>query len=52
VKDYVDAVKKAPSGQMGLFSAPFENLPLRDAIDFYKHEYGATIWVRGARQTR
>jgi len=26
--------------QLGLFSAPFENLPLRDAIDFYKHEKG------------
>jgi len=24
--------------QLGLFSAPFENLPLREAIDFYKHE--------------
>ena len=31
---------KAASGQMGLFSAPFENLPLRDAIDFYRHERG------------
>jgi adenine-specific DNA-methyltransferase len=31
---------KAPAGQMGLFSAPFENLPLRDAIDFYRHERG------------
>jgi adenine-specific DNA-methyltransferase len=28
------------TGQMGLFQAPFENLPLRDAIDFYKHEKG------------
>lgn len=26
--------------QPGLFDAPFENLPLRDAIDFYKHEKG------------
>lgn len=26
--------------QYGLFSAPFENLPLRDAIDFYKHDKG------------
>lgn len=26
--------------QPGLFNAPFENLPLRDAIDFYKHERG------------
>ena len=29
-----------PSGQLGLFNAPFENLPLRDAIDFYKHDRG------------
>lgn len=26
--------------QPGLFDAPFENLPLRDAIDFYQHERG------------
>ena len=26
--------------QLGLFNAPFENLPLRDAIDFYKHDRG------------
>lgn len=26
--------------QPGLFDAPFENLPLRDALDFYKHEKG------------
>lgn len=26
--------------QPGLFDAPFENLPLRDAIDFYKHDRG------------
>ncbi|MBA3403854.1 MAG: site-specific DNA-methyltransferase [Gemmatimonadaceae bacterium] len=26
--------------QLGLYSAPFENLPLRDAIDFYKHDKG------------
>ena len=37
--------KGAPGGKMralqpGLFDAPFENLPLRDAIDFYKHEKG------------
>jgi adenine-specific DNA-methyltransferase len=30
----------SPKMQLGLFSAPFENLPLRDAIDFYKHEKG------------
>ncbi|MBK6865831.1 MAG: site-specific DNA-methyltransferase [Ideonella sp.] len=29
-----------PPAQMGLFSAPFEDVPLRDAIDFYKHERG------------
>ena len=33
--------KAKPGGmQPGLFDAPFENLPLRDAIDFYKHERG------------
>lgn len=26
--------------QMGLFAAPFENLPLRQALDFYRHEKG------------
>jgi len=26
--------------QPGLFDAPFESLPLRDAIDFYKHDKG------------
>lgn len=26
--------------QPDLFAAPFENLPLRDAIDFYRHERG------------
>jgi adenine-specific DNA-methyltransferase len=31
---------KAKALQPGLFDAPFENLPLRDAIDFYKHEKG------------
>ncbi|WP_044985621.1 site-specific DNA-methyltransferase [Sorangium cellulosum] len=29
-----------PKMQLGLFSAPFENLPLRDAADFYKHDKG------------
>jgi len=29
-----------PKTQLSLFSAPFENLPLRDAIDFYKHDKG------------
>jgi adenine-specific DNA-methyltransferase len=44
----LNAVRKRPKGekaaqpkmQLGLFSAPFENLPLRDAIDFYKHDKG------------
>ena len=31
---------KAEFMQPDLFAAPFENLPLRDAIDFYKHERG------------
>lgn len=26
--------------QIGMFSAPFEDLPLRDAISFYKHDKG------------
>lgn len=30
----------AAQPQLGLFTAPFENLPLRDAIDFYKHDKG------------
>lgn len=47
----LSAVRKASKGegkskgaekaiQPGLFDAPFENLPLRDAIDFYRHERG------------
>lgn len=47
----LSAVRKAMNGeggskgmekaiQPGLFDAPFENLPLRDAIDFYRHEKG------------
>ncbi len=47
----LSAVRKAMRGegkakgaekaiQPGLFDAPFENLPLRDAIDFYRHERG------------
>jgi adenine-specific DNA-methyltransferase len=31
---------KKGSFQPGLFEAPFENLPLREAVDFYKHERG------------
>ncbi|MGN8159812.1 site-specific DNA-methyltransferase [Salinisphaera sp. SWV1] len=30
--------KDTPSFQADLFHAPFENLPLREAIDFYKHD--------------
>lgn len=44
VSKHIKAAKsgKGMSGafQPGLFDAPFENLPLRDAIDFYKHERG------------
>jgi len=32
--------KKVRLVQPGLFEAPFENLPLRDAIDFYRHDKG------------
>ena len=40
-----DKAKGAKAAQMkaiqpGLFDAPFESLPLRDAIDFYKHDKG------------
>jgi adenine-specific DNA-methyltransferase len=40
VQKQVKAAKGKGSGkfQPDLFSAPFENLPLRDAIDFYKHD--------------
>ncbi len=31
---------KKSSFQPGLFEAAFENLPLREAVDFYKHERG------------
>lgn len=34
------APKRSAAVQPGLFDAPFENLPLRDAIDFYRHERG------------
>jgi len=38
-------IKDAKAGkrggiQPGLFDAPFESLPLREAVDFYKHERG------------
>lgn len=36
----VKAGKASPAVQPDLFNAPFENLPLRDALDFYKHERG------------
>ena len=33
--------KKRPGGiQPSLFDAPFESLPLRDAVDFYRHDKG------------
>jgi adenine-specific DNA-methyltransferase len=32
--------KSASAIQPGLFEAPFESLPLRSAIDFYKHDRG------------
>ncbi|MDZ4780060.1 MAG: site-specific DNA-methyltransferase [Planctomycetia bacterium] len=31
---------KTSGVQPSLFDAPFENLPLRDAVDFYKHDRG------------
>lgn len=30
--------QSSPAFQPDMFHAPFENLPMRDAIDFYKHE--------------
>ncbi|MEO8384094.1 MAG: site-specific DNA-methyltransferase [Betaproteobacteria bacterium] len=39
-KQQESTVKKSTGQQAGLFAAPFENLPLRDAIDFYKHDRG------------
>lgn len=39
-KDAKDS-KTAPGGvQPGLFEAPFESVPLRKALDFYKHDRG------------
>src|SRR5690606_3552996 len=35
-----EGASASPRHQADLFAAPFENLPLRDAIDFYKHERG------------
>lgn len=41
VRKALQADKKGVfEAQLGLFHAPFENMPLRDAIDFYKHEKG------------
>ena len=40
LKKEAKSKNQAPVGQLGLFNAPFENLPLRDAIDFYKHDRG------------
>lgn len=33
-------VDQAKLRQASLFEAPFENLPLRDAVDFYRHDKG------------
>ncbi|HEX5031959.1 MAG TPA: DNA methyltransferase, partial [Candidatus Eisenbacteria bacterium] len=44
-KTIVDTVRKRngePGRQMSLFEAPEENLPLREAIEFYKHAHGWT----------
>lgn len=44
-KTIVDAVRKRngePQRQLSLFEAPQENLPLREAIEFYKHAHGWT----------
>ena len=35
-----DGKKRAGAIQPGLFEAPFESLPLRDAVDFYRHDKG------------
>lgn len=40
MKSETKAKGVSPAIQPGLFDAPFENLPLRDAIDFYRHERG------------
>lgn len=34
------AADKGPAVQASLFEAPFEALPLRNAVDFYKHDKG------------
>lgn len=34
------SVDEANLRQANLFEAPFENLPLRDAVDFYRHDKG------------
>ena len=39
-KRQAEAEKDQPSGQLCLLNPPFENLSLRDAIDFYRHEKG------------
>ncbi|MBK1720980.1 site-specific DNA-methyltransferase [Thiocystis violacea] len=40
VRKRMKDAKDARPFQSDLFAAPFENLPLRDAIDFYRHEKG------------
>jgi adenine-specific DNA-methyltransferase len=40
VRKQMEEDKKGKVRQGNLFAAPFEQLPLRDAIDFYKHDKG------------
>ncbi|MCB9199001.1 MAG: site-specific DNA-methyltransferase [Flavobacteriales bacterium] len=40
VRKRMDDAKKGRTMQGDLFAAPFEQLPLREAIDFYKHDKG------------
>ena len=40
VRKSVAEAKAGKAFQMGLFEAPFETVPLREAIDFYRHDRG------------
>lgn len=40
VRKRMDDARKGRTMQGDLFAAPFEQLPLREAIDFYKHDKG------------
>jgi adenine-specific DNA-methyltransferase len=40
VRKQMEDEKQGKTRQGNLFAAPFEQLPLRDAIDFYKHDKG------------